>query len=76
METSQRVTKETANDDDRTISTAVESIGYLVELLNNSYRMMQDFDTLAETLEATNILTGNIIPVRGFLPKIDNFAQI
>ena len=66
METSQRVTKETANDDNRTISIAVESIGYLVELLNNSYKMMQDFGALAKTLEATNILTGKIIPVRGF----------
>ena len=66
METSQRDLKETANDDNRTISNAVESTRYLVHLLNNSHRMMQDFSALAESYKTSNILTGTIMKVSDY----------
>ena len=52
------------DDDNKTITDVLESMRHLVQILNNSYRMMQGFNALAETLETPNILTGNIIQVR------------
>ena len=52
------------DNDNKTIRDVLESMRHLVQMLNNSYRMMQDFNALAETLKTPNILTGDIIQVR------------
>ena len=76
METSQRVLKETTNDDNRTISNAVESTRYLAQLLNNSHRMMQDFSALAETYKTSDILTGTIMKVSDYCLRFNICGQI
>ena len=52
------------DNDNKTITDVLESMRHLVQILNNSYRMMQDFNALAETLKTPDILTGDIIQVR------------
>ena len=76
METSQRVLKETANDEYRTISNAVESTRYLARLLNNSHRIMQDFSALAEAYKTSNILTGTIMKVSNYCLRFNICGQI
>ena len=63
METSQRVVKEIADRDNQQISTLLEGMGRLVEILNNSYNVMQDFSKFAAEYKAPNIVTENIIHV-------------
>ena len=63
METSQRVVKEIVDRDNQQISTLLDGMGRLVEILNNSYSVMQDFSNFAAEYKAPNIVTENIIHV-------------
>ena len=63
METSQRVVKETADRDKKQITVVLASLHRIVEVLNTSYDIMQNFSLLAQKYKAPNIVTGNIIHV-------------
>ena len=63
MEKSQKAIKEIAVKDETQMSTLLDSMGHLVEKLNNSYHVMQNFSILAETHKVPNILTDDILEV-------------
>ena len=63
METSQRVVKETADRDKMQITAVLDGLQRILEVLNNSYDLVQDFSLLAQRCKTPNILTGNIIQV-------------
>ena len=70
METSQRVVKETAKLDKRMILDVVESMQHLIDILNKSYSMMQDFNALADAFKTSNILTTNVMQVSPLLSVV------
>ena len=63
MEISQRVVMDIADIDKRQITALVDSMRHLVDELNKSYRVMQDFSKLAEENQAVNIITESVIDV-------------
>ena len=63
MEKSQKAIKEIAVKDETQMSTLLDSMGHLVEKLNNSYHVMQNFSILAEAHKVPNILTDDILEV-------------
>ena len=63
METSQRVVKETAERDKKQITAVLTGLQRILEVLNNSYDMMQNFSLLAQQYKAPDIVTENIIQV-------------
>ena len=63
METSQRVVKEIVNRDNQQLSTLLDGMEGLVEILNNSYNVMQDYSNFAAEYKDPNIVTENIIRV-------------
>ena len=63
METSQRVVKETADRDKMQIMAVLDGLQRILEVLNNSYDIMQNFSLLAERYKTPNVITGNIIRV-------------
>ena len=63
MEKSQKAIKEITVKDETQMSTLLDSMGHLVEKLNNSYHVMQNFSILAEAHKVPNILTDDILEV-------------
>ena len=63
LETSQRVVKETADRDKMQITAVLDGLQQILEVLNNSYDIMQNFSLLAKRYKTPNIVTGNIIQV-------------
>ena len=63
LETSQRVVKETADRDKNQITTVLTGLQRIVEVLNNTYHIMQNFSLLARHYKAPNIVTERIIRV-------------
>ena len=63
LETSQRVVKETADRDKMQITTVLDGLQRILEVLNNSQDIMQDFNLLAKRYKPPDVITGNIIHV-------------
>ena len=66
METKQRVVKQLAQKDSEQMSKLLRDVSHLVEILNTSYSMMQDFSQLAAEVKAVDILTEDVIAVSRF----------
>ena len=75
METSQRVVKEIVDRDNQQISTLLDGMERLAEILNNSYSVMQDFSNFAAEYKAPNIVTENIIHVRILEANFSNILR-
>ena len=63
METSQRVVKEIMEYDNSTLSLLHSSMQRLVEILYSSAELVQDYSKLADSRQAPNILSSNILQV-------------
>ena len=63
LETSQRVVKEMADRDKMQITAVLDGFQRILEVLNNSRDIMQNFSLLAQRYKTPNIVTGKVIHV-------------
>ena len=73
LETSQRVVKETAERDKMQITAVLDGLQRILEVLNNSYDIMQNLSLLAQQYKAPNIVTGKVLQV-SICPLVDHSA--